>query len=77
MSENWKTPSRSGGNGGNCVETSGPWHISSYSLTGETCVETSTDPTTVRVRDTKDRERDTLRFGAHAWLAFLSGGREI
>lgn len=59
--------------GSNCVEAYGPWRTSTYS--GETayCVETSSSAATVRVRDTKDRERGHITVSDSTWSAFLAG----
>lgn len=51
----WRKSSRSGGDGGNCVEARvAPWRKSSRSGGGEnTCVEARNAPTGFQVRDSK------------------------
>ncbi|QUH01395.1 DUF397 domain-containing protein [Saccharopolyspora erythraea] len=53
----WRKSSRSGGNGGQCVEV-------------------AVTPTTVGVRDTKDRAGGTLVLSARCWAGFVSGVRD-
>ncbi|MEV0697359.1 DUF397 domain-containing protein [Saccharopolyspora sp. NPDC050389] len=49
-----------------------PWHKSSYSGNSGNCVEVAGHPDGTRyVRDTKDRERGVLAFGAAQWAAFV------
>lgn len=48
------------------------WTTSSYSVSGQNCVQVITG-TTVRVRDSKDPGRGTIRVTARPWLMFLSG----
>ncbi|MEV4055710.1 DUF397 domain-containing protein [Amycolatopsis sp. NPDC049688] len=48
------------------------WRKSSYSTNDSNCVEVAASPTTVGVRDTKDREGGHLTIPAPAWTAFLS-----
>ncbi|MFJ1655748.1 DUF397 domain-containing protein [Streptomyces sp. NPDC088337] len=55
------------------------WFKSSYSGNdGPDCVEVAIatpapSPTTVHVRDTKDRDGARLAFGGASWSAFLDG----
>ncbi|MEU7378632.1 MULTISPECIES: DUF397 domain-containing protein [unclassified Streptomyces] len=56
------------------------WFKSSYSSNdGPDCVEVAIataatpSPTTVHVRDTKDRDGARLAFGGASWSAFLDG----
>ncbi len=46
------------------------WKTSSYSITGETCVEVSTT-TQVRVRDTKARDLGYFTISTAAWREFI------
>lgn len=46
------------------------WFKSSFSSSGsDSCVEVRMAPQSVQVRDTKNREAGTLRFGLSAWAA--------
>jgi hypothetical protein len=66
----WRKSTRSGGNGGNCVEV-GTWRKSSYSGgNGGECVEAADVPGMILVRDTTDRDGGTLTFTVGAWQAF-------
>jgi hypothetical protein len=48
------------------------WRKSSYSgANGGQCVETATAAGAVLVRDTTDRDGETLAFTADAWAEFL------
>lgn len=75
----WRKSSRSGSNGGECVEV-GVWQKSSYSnANGGNCVEVSAtrdlngaEPGVLcLVRDSKDRDGGCLAFGAAEWAAFV------
>ncbi|MFJ7242388.1 DUF397 domain-containing protein [Streptomyces olivaceus] len=46
------------------------WKTSTYTDTGS-CVEWARPPAGVLVRDTKDRERARVAFGAGAWQPFV------
>jgi hypothetical protein len=49
------------------------WRKSSYSGNGgANCVETGNVPGVVLVRDTTDRDGETLSFTASAWRAFMA-----
>jgi hypothetical protein len=71
----WRKSSYSGGNGGNCVEVGAAWRKSSHSGgNGGDCVEVASHrPSTVAVRDSKDREGPQLAFAARAWSHFVAG----
>ena len=73
----WRKSSYSGNGGGSCVEVGAiPWRKSSYSHNGGAdCVEAAHVPGAVLVRDTKDRDGETLAFGADAWSAFVASLR--
>ena len=54
----------------------GDWRKSTYSdANGGNCVETASGYGAVMVRDTTDRDRETLSFPAPAWTAFLGSLR--
>ncbi|MEU5884676.1 DUF397 domain-containing protein [Spirillospora sp. NPDC047279] len=65
----WRKASRSGDNGGNCVELALVWRKSSHSAdNGGDCVEVASQPGIVAMRDSKDPDggvlllpRDTFR----------------
>ncbi|MFJ6212518.1 DUF397 domain-containing protein [Streptomyces sp. NPDC092296] len=52
---------------------SASWHVSSFSGSGNNCLEhgASTASGMQFVRDTKDRDGGTLAFSAAAWQAFV------
>ncbi|AEW94895.1 MULTISPECIES: DUF397 domain-containing protein [Streptomycetaceae] len=69
----WFKSSYSGSQGGNCVEVALAWRKSSYSGDqGGNCVEVAACPSTVHVRDSKDKSGPTLSFSPDAWSAFVS-----
>jgi hypothetical protein len=71
----WRKSSYSANGGSDCVEV-GAWRKSSYSGNGGAdCVEAAHVPGAVLVRDTKDRDGETLAFGADAWSAFVASLR--
>ncbi|MGW1173047.1 DUF397 domain-containing protein [Kitasatospora sp. NPDC002543] len=54
-----------------------PWFRSSYSdYNGGNCVEVASSPSTVHVRDSKDKAGPTLAFSPEAWSAFVSFASE-
>lgn len=69
----WFKSSYSSGSGGDCVEVALSWHKSSYSSGGDgDCVEVATCPTTVHVRDSKDKQDSQLALSPTAWTDFVS-----
>lgn len=49
------------------------WRKSTYSdANGGQCVETGSDSGVIMVRDTTDRDGETLTFGAEAWRVFTA-----
>ncbi|MFI0789543.1 DUF397 domain-containing protein [Streptomyces lydicus] len=69
----WFKSSYSSGGDGDCVEVALPWHKSSYSGgDGDDCIEIATCPTTVHVRDSKDKDGPQLAVPAPAWAAFVA-----
>lgn len=51
------------------------WRKSSFSGTGENCVEVAPLPVGVAVRDSKNAAGPTLAFPARAWGALISARR--
>ena len=52
------------------------WRKSTYSDgNGGSCVEVAGATRVVLIRDTKDRDGETLAFGADAWSAFVASLR--
>lgn len=52
------------------------WRTSSYTGANGNCVEVGNTPTSVRVRDTKNRTGGTLTFDRAQWRAFLTIGTD-
>ena len=49
------------------------WFKSSYSSAqGDNCIEVALAPTTIHIRDTKDRTRPHLTLTPAAWSAFVA-----
>jgi hypothetical protein len=68
----WLKSSRSGSNGGDCVEVAG-WRKSTYSgANGGNCVEVAEKLACVAVRDSKDPHGPALTFSRAAWRAFTA-----
>ncbi|MCR8577306.1 DUF397 domain-containing protein [Streptomyces sp. Isolate_219] len=68
----WFKSSYSGGDGDDCVEVALSWRKSSYSSSGDgDCVEIATSPTTIHIRDSKDKAGPQLAVPAEAWAAFV------
>ncbi|WP_438488338.1 DUF397 domain-containing protein [Streptomyces sp. S186] len=69
----WFKSSYSGSSGDDCVEVALSWRKSSYSgdSSGD-CIEIAACPTTVHVRDSKDKDGPQLAVPAGAWAAFLT-----
>ncbi|MGW2409689.1 DUF397 domain-containing protein [Streptomyces sp. NPDC001739] len=69
----WFKSSHSGGDGDDCVEVALSWRKSSYSSGGDgDCIEIATSPTTVHIRDSKDKDGPQLAVTAGAWAAFVA-----
>lgn len=51
------------------------WRKSSYSANGGNCLETASEAGNVLVRDTANRDGETLAFSAAAWASFLASVR--
>ncbi|MFE7119014.1 DUF397 domain-containing protein [Streptomyces sp. NPDC057654] len=72
----WFKSSHSSGSEGDCVEVALSWHKSSYSSgSGDDCVEVATCPTTVHVRDSKDKQGPQLALSPTAWATFVAFAR--
>ncbi|MHC0432787.1 DUF397 domain-containing protein [Streptomyces sp. O3] len=72
----WFKSSYSSSGDGDCVEVALSWRKSSYSGgSGDDCVEVATCPTTVHVRDSKDKQGPQLAFASLAWETFVSYAR--
>jgi uncharacterized protein DUF397 len=72
----WCKSSRSGGNGGSCVEV-GVWRKCSHSGSGgEDCLEVATTAANTSelllVRDSKDPAGPKLGFSGSEWTTFLA-----
>ncbi|MFE7442626.1 DUF397 domain-containing protein [Streptomyces chartreusis] len=48
------------------------WQKSSHSAEGSNCVEIATTPTTIHIRDSKNRTGPQITLGPAAWTGFLS-----
>jgi Domain of unknown function (DUF397) len=53
------------------TESRSPWRKSTYSNGSSSCIETTTRPDTVAVRDSKDPDGRQLAIPAVSWLAFI------
>ncbi|MFF6959225.1 MULTISPECIES: DUF397 domain-containing protein [unclassified Streptomyces] len=74
----WFKSSYSSAQGDNCIEVAATWHKSSYSGSeGDNCVEVSACPSTVHVRDSKDKEGPQLAFSPAQWADFLSFASQL
>ncbi|MEU9347088.1 DUF397 domain-containing protein [Streptomyces sp. NPDC048278] len=69
----WFKSSYSSGSEGDCVEVALQWHKSSYSSGGDgDCVEFAACPTTIHIRDSKDRQGPQLALSPATWANFLT-----
>ncbi|WP_326621300.1 DUF397 domain-containing protein [Streptomyces decoyicus] len=69
----WFKSSYSGSSGDDCVEVALSWYKSSFSGdSGDDCVEIAACPTTVHLRDSKDKAGPQLAVPADAWAAFVT-----
>ncbi len=69
----WFKSSYSGDSGDACVEVALSWQKSSHSSGGDgDCVEVAACPTTVHVRDSKDKQGPQLALSPAAWGSFVS-----
>jgi hypothetical protein len=68
----WRKSSRSGPNGGECVEVAPMWRKSSRSgPNGGSCVEVATLPAAVAVRDSKDPNGPKLTLPPADWQSLI------
>lgn len=68
----WRKSSRSGPNGGSCVEVA-TWRKSTRSgPNGGQCVEVANFPAAVAIRDSKNPDGPKLIVTAPAWSTFLT-----
>ncbi|MEV7975871.1 DUF397 domain-containing protein [Streptomyces sp. NPDC086519] len=69
----WFKSSYSSGSGDNCIEVALSWRKSSYSSDGDgDCVEVATCPTTIHIRDSKNRRGPQLALSPAAWAGLLA-----
>ncbi|MBW8796461.1 MAG: DUF397 domain-containing protein [Streptomyces sp.] len=69
----WFKSSYSSASGDNCIEVALTWHKSNYSSgSGDNCVEVATCPTTIHIRDSKNRRGPELALSPAAWTDFLT-----
>ncbi|MFF4309788.1 DUF397 domain-containing protein [Streptomyces sp. NPDC001507] len=69
----WFKSSYSGGSGDDCVEVALSWHKSTYSSGSQgDCVEVAPCPTTIHIRDSKNRRGPQLALSPAAWANFLT-----
>ena len=69
----WFKSSYSGDSGDSCVEVALSWRKSSYSgSSGDDCIEIAPSPTTIHIRDSKDKAGPQLAVPAPAWAAFVA-----
>lgn len=69
----WFKSSYSSGGDGDCIEVALSWHKSSYSgASGDDCLEVATSPTTIHIRDSKNRQGPALALSPAAWAGFLA-----
>ncbi|QRX91907.1 DUF397 domain-containing protein [Streptomyces noursei] len=69
----WFKSTYSSGDSGDCVEVALSWRKSSYSGddSGD-CIEIAACPTTVHIRDSKDKDGPWLAVPAAGWAAFVT-----
>ncbi|MFI0904807.1 DUF397 domain-containing protein [Streptomyces sioyaensis] len=69
----WFKSSYSSGGSGDCIEVALSWRKSSYSGSqGDDCIEIATSPTTIHIRDSKDKAGPQLAVHADTWAAFVT-----
>ncbi|AWN26899.1 DUF397 domain-containing protein [Streptomyces sp. NEAU-S7GS2] len=60
------------------ITTELAWFKSSYSgSSGDDCIEIATSPTTIHIRDSKDKAGPQLAVPAGAWAAFVGYAVEL
>ncbi|MFH8982231.1 DUF397 domain-containing protein [Streptomyces varsoviensis] len=69
----WRKSSYSSSGNGDCIEVAASWQKSSHSSGSEgDCVEVATCPSTVHVRDSKNKQGPQLALSPTAWAAFVA-----
>ncbi|WP_217558526.1 DUF397 domain-containing protein [Streptomyces sp. GbtcB6] len=69
----WFKSSYSTDQGDSCIEVALTWRKSTYSSAqGDSCIEVAAAPTTIRIRDSKDRTRPHLALTPAAWAPFVA-----
>jgi hypothetical protein len=69
----WFKSSYSGGSGDDCVEVALHWRKSTYSSGSQgDCIEVAACPTTIHIRDSKNRQGPQLALSPTAWANFLT-----
>ncbi|WP_432002613.1 DUF397 domain-containing protein [Streptomyces sioyaensis] len=69
----WFKSSYSSGGDGDCIEVALSWRKSSYSgPEGDSCIEIAPSPTTIHIRDSKDKDGPRLAVPARAWAEFVA-----
>ncbi|MGY5118242.1 DUF397 domain-containing protein [Streptomyces sp. 900105755] len=69
----WFKSSYSGGSGDDCVEVALSWRKSTFSSGSQgDCIEVATCPTTIHIRDSKNRRGPQLALSPAAWADFLT-----
>ncbi|MFE5031162.1 DUF397 domain-containing protein [Streptomyces sp. NPDC056683] len=69
----WFKSSYSSDQGDNCVEVALAWRKSTHSTAqGDSCIEVAATPTTIHIRDSKDRARTHLALTPAAWAPFVA-----
>ncbi|WP_369224724.1 DUF397 domain-containing protein [Streptomyces sp. R39] len=69
----WFKSSYSGTEGDNCLEVALTWRKSTHSSAqGDDCIEVAATPTTIHIRDSKDRARPHLALTPAAWAPFVA-----
>ncbi|MFF3987595.1 DUF397 domain-containing protein [Streptomyces sp. NPDC001601] len=69
----WFKSSYSSDQGDNCVEVALAWRKSTHSTAqGDSCIEVAATPTTIHIRDSKDRARPHLALAPAAWAPFVA-----
>ncbi|MBA2947774.1 DUF397 domain-containing protein [Streptomyces himalayensis] len=69
----WFKSSYSSGDSGDCLEAALSWRKSSYSSGGDgDCLEIAPCPTTIHIRDSKNKQGPQLALSPTAWADFVA-----
>ncbi|MFK0015476.1 DUF397 domain-containing protein [Streptomyces sp. NPDC091027] len=69
----WFKSSYSGDAGDACLEVALTWHKSSHSGgDDDSCVEVAACPTTIHIRDSKNKQGPQLALSTAAWSGFVT-----